>query len=404
MVINILLVTNIYPNNDPLYAGTKVCHSFTREWIQMGYNIRVVHIESLYPKPFYWIGKLIYRYIQAKTGYVAYTNTPRNNVRYHVDNIPILFVPIPKVIPHTSPSTKNMRKAYGWICDQLAKDNFIPDVVTAHFVLPQLEMVHLLKQRYPSARSCLILHGSASRIEKCYPNRYLELMKSIDVWGFRSQSFKDDFDARFGIHQNEFICYSGIPDKYILSEKKNYSSKIMKFVFVGSLYKLKNVDVTIKAINLAMGERDYTFDIVGDGAEYENLKKLVGDLGLQHKVIFHGKKTRDDAQKILESSDCFIMVSSREAFGLVYVEAMAKGLIVIGTKGQGIDGVVKDGINGFLCESNNVEKLAEIIGKISQMSLEEYQNLSRLSLETAKKLTDRKVAEHYINSIINEYK
>ena len=97
---------------------------------------------------------------------------------------------------------------------------------------------------------------------------------------------------------------------------------------------------------------------------------------------------------------CFVMVSSREAFGLVYVEAMAKGLIVIGTKGQGIDGVVKDGENGFLCDAGDVDGLAAVIRKMVVMPKSKRQRMSDLSVETAKGLTDRKVAEHYMNSII----
>ena len=41
------------------------------------------------------------------------------------------------------------------------------------------------------------------------------------------------------------------------------------------------------------------------------------------------------------------MISSPETFGLAYLEAMARGNIVIGTKGWGIDGIVIDGENGL---------------------------------------------------------
>lgn len=43
------------------------------------------------------------------------------------------------------------------------------------------------------------------------------------------------------------------------------------------------------------------------------------------------------------------MVSAHEAFGLVYVEAMAKGCITVATAGQGIDGVIVDGKMVFVC-------------------------------------------------------
>ena len=94
------------------------------------------------------------------------------------------------------------------------------------------------------------------------------------------------------------------------------------------------------------------------------------------------------------------MVSSREAFGLAYVEAMAKGCIVIGTKGQGIDGIVKNEENGFLCKARDVDELAEVINQIVNLSRVELQNISSKAVTTAANLTDRKVAEQYINSIL----
>ena len=64
---------------------------------------------------------------------------------------------------------------------------------------------------------------------------------------------------------------------------------------------------------------------------------------------------------MIRNADCFVMVSSREAFGLVYLEAMAKGCIVIGTKGQGIEGIVKHGENGFLCKARDVNELTVLV-------------------------------------------
>ena len=397
---NILLLTNIYPNNDPSYGGTKVCHYFTTEWQKLGYHVRVVHIEALYPRPFYWVAKFIYKWIQAKTGFVVYVNSPRKKQRYSVEGIPVLFVPVPKIIPHTSPSQKNMQKAYSWVIRQLEAEGFVPNVVTAHFALPQLEMIHLLRQNYPSAKTCLVLHDGGLSIEKYYPERYKTLMQSVDVWGFRAQTFMNEFEEHYGKPSKEFLCLSGIPETYLSVNKKICQDTISKFIYVGSLYKRKKVDVTIRALHQALGDKPYSFDIVGDGAESDYLHNLVEELGVKDKVTFHGRKTRDEAQKLLESADSFVMVSYREAFGLVYVEAMAKGLVVVGTKGQGIDGVVKDGVNGFLCKAGDVDALAAVLRRIANMPKSEWQRVSDMSVETAKGLTDQKVAEHYINSII----
>ena len=99
-------------------------------------------------------------------------------------------------------------------------------------------------------------------------------------------------------------------------------------------------------------------------------------------------------------TDCFIMVSAHEAFGLVYVEAMAKGCITIATKGQGIDGVIIDSENGFLCEAENPDALADVITYINSLPVERLRQISLNAIKTAENLTDEKVAKHYIDSLI----
>ena len=401
---NILLITNIYPNNDPEYGGTAVCHSFTTEWVAMGYNVRVVHFDSLFPRPYYWVGKLFNERIQAKTGTVAYTNTPRKPIRYTVDNIPVIFVPLKKNVPHKAPSQRQADKAFRYVVNELEKDGFTPDLITAHFVLPQLQFIPMFKQHYPDARTCLVLHGNSGALASFYPKNYQELMPSVDVWGFRSLAFQHSFEKRFGNEKPMFLCHSGIPEKYLESVDKDFANGVKHFAFVGSLYELKNVDITLRALHKAMEGKEYTFDIVGSGAENDNLHHLVDELGMGDHVVFHGQMKRDDAQTVVRNADCFVMVSSREAFGLVYVEAMAKGCIVIGTKGQGIDGIVKHSENGFLCKARDVDGLTEVINQIINLPQSELQQISSKAVSTATELTDRKVAEHYINSIINEPK
>ena len=182
---------------------------------------------------------------------------------------------------------------------------------------------------------------------------------------------------------------------------KTFKNGVTNFTFVGSLYKLKRVEDTIKALNKSYGKETFHFDIVGNGSEEINLRKLVSALGIKEKVTFHGKKTRDEAQRIIGRSDCFIMVSAHEAFGLVYVEAMAKGCITVATKGQGIDGVIVDGENGFLCISQNVEELVKVVNKIRNLSIQELNRISKNAMDTATQLTNKKVAEMYINASLN---
>lgn len=398
---NILLLSNIYPTNDPNYFGTAVCHSFTSEWAAMGHNVRVVHFDSLFPQPYYWVAKLFTEQLQAKTGAVVYTDTPHKPVKYKVDNIPVLFIPLRKLIPHQAPSKKQISKAFVCLCKELDAEGFLPDVITAHFVLPQLLFMPLLKQKYPNAKTCLVPHGLSNEFQLFSPDKYREFMKAVDVFGFRSLAFKNDFEKNWGKEKPTFLCLSGIPEKYIEPVNRDFKDGVKRFAFVGSLLELKNVDVTLKALHKSMVGKDYTFDIVGSGAENDKLHRIVDELGMGDHVVFHGQKKRDEAQRIVKEADCFIMVSAHEAFGLVYVEAMAKGCIVVGTEGQGIDGVVINGENGFLCKAGDVDVLAKLIDHIVSLPQEKLKEISDKAVATAADLTDRKVAEHYLDAIIN---
>ena len=399
---NILLITNIYPTNNPNYGGTHVCHFYTREWLKMGYNVRVIHFDSLFPKPYYWVGRLFQSLIQAKTGCVADIDTSTKSIEYSVDQVPVFFVPLKKYIPHRRFSKKVMNGAFRLVCDYLKKNNFEPNAVVGHFALPQLEFLNMFKEKFPNIKTTMILHSNGSNIKTIYRDDYSKYMSSVDVWGFRSVAFKNQFEEIYGKQNNEFLCYSGIPEEYIETVEKDFSNGVKNFSFLGSLYKLKRVEDTINALNISFGNDDFHFDIIGSGAEESNLKKLVSELKLDKKITFYGQQKRDIAQTIISKSDCFVMVSAHEAFGLVYVEAMAKGCITIATKGQGIDGIIVDGYNGFLCESNNPKALAKVIDKIRELSSEALSEISKNAQNTASQLTDKKVAEEYIKHALND--
>lgn len=384
---------------DKSYTGTKVCHYYAKEWKAIGYNIQVVHIITLFPSLFYLAGKVFGKIINAKTGFLVYNNVPSKPTNYVIDNIPILLMPLFKIIPHSAFGTRKVKKAIEIILSDLQTKAFVPDIITGHFVLPQLQFLNVLKQYYPKSKSCLVLHSEGYSIPKIYPD-YKVLFKSVDVWGFRSLAFKNTFESKFGKREKSFISYSGIPEKYIdRSISKDFSQGVTRFSFLGSLYKLKRIDDTLIALKNVFGEDDFHFDIIGEGAERSRLENLSKKLNIDKNVIFHGNMSRDGAQELIRKSQCFIMVSSREAFGLVYVEAMAKSCITIGTRGQGIDGVIKDGVNGFLCDSFNVEELTQLIKTIREMPEKNLLQLSENALKTASQLTDRKVAEHYVQSI-----
>jgi glycosyltransferase involved in cell wall biosynthesis len=95
------------------------------------------------------------------------------------------------------------------------------------------------------------------------------------------------------------------------------------------------------------------------------------------------------------------MISEGEAFGLVYLEAMSRGCITIASKNEGMDGIIKDGINGFLCESGNQFDLENKLRFISCLSTKEIKVIKINAIHTAQEYTNEKAALKYLNLINN---
>ena len=95
------------------------------------------------------------------------------------------------------------------------------------------------------------------------------------------------------------------------------------------------------------------------------------------------------------------MISEGEAYGLVYLEAMARGCITIASRDEGFDGVIVDGVNGFLCKAGDAGELAAIIRKINAMPPEQKRKISLNAWETAKGLTDYLAAKRYIEDVLS---
>jgi glycosyltransferase involved in cell wall biosynthesis len=401
-LLNILTLTTEYPNPDSGY-DTPIVHYFTKEWVKVGYRVKVIHYRSIFPIFFYWIAIVFNKQIKRiiRTDFLP---TKRRSKEYSFvkDGVHVYCFPIFKFFPHGKYHVRTINKHIEKILALNTKDGFIPDIIIGHFYNPQIEIISKLKQYYPNAQTSIVLHENPDIIKKTYPKEYLSFLNSIDIWGFRFKALKERFELVYGTNYNTFICSSGVPQEYITSSRtiKRFENSVKKFCYVGMLIPLKRVQDIIIALNKAFPAKDFELDIVGEGMERNNLEQLTQTLNLQSNVKFHGRLQRDELQTIMNNADCFIMVSESEAFGLVYLEAMAKGCITVGTRGQGIDGVIQHGLNGFLCEAGNSDQLSDIIININSLSQEKLIEISQMAITTAEEMTDVKVADRYLKNVL----
>ncbi|MFA5089918.1 MAG: glycosyltransferase family 4 protein [Candidatus Omnitrophota bacterium] len=88
--------------------------------------------------------------------------------------------------------------------------------------------------------------------------------------------------------------------------------------------------------------------IVGEGRMKKGLIVAAGDAGISSSVFFYPAVL--DTNKALSAMDIFVLPSLKEGLGLSLMEAMAKGIAVIGSRVGGIQSLIRDGYNGILVE------------------------------------------------------
>jgi len=129
-------------------------------------------------------------------------------------------------------------------------------------------------------------------------------------------------------------------------EERRYSGKkdgTLRFIGVANLSVWHGYDRVIEGIAEYYKEKDeidFIFNIVGEGAELNNLKNLVEKLNLQDRVIFHGFKSGRELDEVYNNSDVAISSVGLYRLGvapklvLKAREACLKGIPFVGVRGD----------------------------------------------------------------------
>lgn len=125
----------------------------------------------------------------------------------------------------------------------------------------------------------------------------------------------------------------------------------------GRLVEMKNFPVLLEAVAaLRRSPLRFRVAIAGDGPQRPYLERRADELGISDQVTFTGNI--DDLAELMQSADLFVLPSSFEGLSLTLLEAMARGLPVVGTRIAGVVDVVEDGVSGTLVEPGDAAALA----------------------------------------------
>ena len=397
--MKVFLLTSVYPAKDAPPGTTPVVHYFAKEWVAMGHHVHVFHNESVFPWAYYLLGKLFKKALDSRLGHLVPSRRPKAYEEMK-DGVSVTHLLLKKAKPHGRFSKKQIQMAMMRISGCVDQEG-VPDCFIGHWDNPQLEILHVLKERYHRP-TCLVFHSNGfSHLYDCYGKEANDLVKDIDLVGFRNVTSLASFEKLFWRPERSFIAASGVSRPFIESGKtfEKDIREVKKFVYVGALIHRKYPVTVIESLFQSYKQQYFEITYIGEGDDKKLVQQQFNNLGCTGKLTFTGRIPREEVIQYLKQSDVFVMVSKGEVFGLVYLEAMALGCITIAARRQGMDGIIEDGVNGFLCEAGNANELALIITKIRNMSPAELSNMSLRAKETANAYSDVNVAKNYIDEL-----
>ncbi|MDE0581917.1 N-acetyl-alpha-D-glucosaminyl L-malate synthase BshA [Planococcus sp. A6] len=182
-------------------------------------------------------------------------------------------------------------------------------------------------------------------------------------------------------------------DSAKLKEELGIEAHEKVLIHVSNFRKVKRVEDVVSTFAIVQKTVGAKLLLVGDGPEMSRIHQQVKDLHIEQEVLFLGK--RDNLSELYSMSDVKLLMSEKEAFGLVLLEAMACGVPAIGTQIGGIPEIIEPGENGFLVELGDIDAAADAAIRILTDDML-HEKLSVTALETAtKRFSSEKILAEY---------
>jgi len=144
--------------------------------------------------------------------------------------------------------------------------------------------------------------------------------------------------------------------------------------------------------------------IAGTGSEINELKQEIVNMNLSNHIDYLGTINQQKLTYVYNKMDVFIFPTlANESLGLVGIEAMACGTIVIGSDIGGIRSYLEDGKNGYLFKTNEFDDLVQHTKEFYSKSKQEKDKLYLNAIKTAERFDKHKVTSDLIKQLRNLY-
>ncbi|MCT4793937.1 MAG: N-acetyl-alpha-D-glucosaminyl L-malate synthase BshA [Exiguobacterium sp.] len=258
------------------------------------------------------------------------------------------------------------------------------DVIHAHYAVPHAVCAALGREMAGTNIPIVsTLHGTDITVlgedEELKPAILYGLRQSNAITAV-SDSLRQETLERIGSDLSIDVIHNFIDesvyrplDDSSLRERYGLTESDHVVIHVSNFRQVKRIDLVLEAFD-RMDVPDKKLLLVGDGPLMGAMRRQVSELSLEQDVIFAGKQ--EQVAELLAISDVHVLLSDKEAFGLVALEAMATGIPSVVSDAGGLPEVITDGAEGFVVARGDVAGATKaleniLLDKALQMRLRE---------------------------------
>jgi D-inositol-3-phosphate glycosyltransferase len=299
----------------------------------------------------------------------------------HVNAGPPCMIEKEKLLPYMDVFAKDMlqfireeRLSYALVHANFFMSGMVASIVKQRLGIPYVITFHALGM----VRKMHQKEMDTFPAERCSIERFIT--RDADIVIAECPQDKEDLMLHYGADPAK-ICV--VPCGFSRDEfqpvDKQHARKLLQLdpdetilLQLGRMVPRKGVDNVIRSLSHLNSKKALRLLIVGGSTDAPDLNapefKRLGDIAavkqVENKVIFAGRKNRQQLKYYYSAADIFISTPWYEPFGITPLEAMACGTPVIGANVGGIKYSVEDGSTGFLVPPDNPEALAEKIDQL----------------------------------------
>lgn len=213
----------------------------------------------------------------------------------------------------------------------------------------------------------LIAHVHATELDRTefHPNEWIYLreregLKAANHVIAVSEYTRNLLVREYGIPADKIsVLHNGVHEAPPAIHRTERNKRHPLVLFLGRLTVQKGALHFLKAARqIADINPDARFVVAGHGYLLPELIQNAYDMGLADKVVFAGHVKSEEANKLYRQTDCFVMPSVSEPFGLVALEAITHGAPVVLSKQSGAAEVVH---NALTVDFWDTDRMADCI-------------------------------------------